>query len=204
MRMLHRIRPRLTRSLRRFVKTIPNAPSLLQVRPEAGEIANASVEHRRIDVRARERSAIFGMPPARIFDRRDYPTVLRVQAGREVLAESPHRFEASAVGLPDVDLPRVAPLVAEIDAPVKAVREIRRPADRFVAKVHAMRMQLRRKATAEAEERVEVEHLSHEVDVEIAPRHQIQRVTADDVNVAVLGEQGSQTAVQKSVGFSPE
>lgn len=65
-----------------------NAFRFTKVRPKPRNIANASIQHGRVYVGARESTAVLGMAPARRFDRENHCAVRVAQARRHVITES--------------------------------------------------------------------------------------------------------------------
>src|SRR5581483_1351977 len=94
---------------------------------------------------------------------------------------------------PDVDFPRAAFFVAEVYAPVQAARQSRSARDHFVSEMHLYRGEQRGDSAAQLEESTEIGIRADDMDVEIAPRHQLQRVAADDVDFSERVEEGAQS-----------
>src|SRR6185436_15689494 len=117
------------------------------------------------------------------FDLEDRKAGFVAHASCQDAAKLPDRLEAGRVALPDIDLPRAGALVAEINTPVNPARQTRRGGGELVAEMHPRRMQQRFDAPAEREELHDVDGLADDVNVEIAPGHEIERVAADDVHL---------------------
>ena len=79
------------------------------------------------------------------------------------------------------------------------MRKIGRPGQRFVAKVHPVRMQQAGDPTAKSEKPIDVRGFLNDVNIQIPPGHQPQRIAANEMHLAIFCEERAQAGVQDAI-----